>query len=155
MVAARGRDDLGETLIEVMMSIVILGIALVAIVGGMAASVLSGDIHRKESSATAVLVSAAEALKDPSVQYKACATPSEATYVAVFSAPPVSTTAPAGWAAPVISSIAYWDGSAFGSTCYDTAAYGNILRLQQITITVKSPDNRATEYFSVIKRDDA
>ena len=143
--------DQGETLIEVMMSIVILGIALVAILGGMATSVLSGDIHRKESTATTLLVTSAESLKDPSVVYQACATTTNATYVSALSALP-GVSLPAGWSPPVISTISYWNGSGFGSTCYDTAAYGNLLRLQQITLTVKSPDNRGVETFSLVKR---
>lgn len=154
MSTARRHGDHGETLIEVLMSIVILGIALVAILGGMATSVLSGDIHRKESTATSVLVSASEALKDPSVHYKPCATASEPTYTSALASLP-GTGLPSGWAAPVISRVSYWNGTAFGAVCYDTAAYGNLLRLQQITVTVKSPDNRAVEAFSLVKRDDA
>ena len=43
------RGDRGDTLIEVLVAVSILGIAMVAITGGMATSIIVSDVHHKES----------------------------------------------------------------------------------------------------------
>lgn len=143
--------DRGETLIEVVLAIAILGITIVAIMGGMVTTVLGSDIHRKQSVATTVLTGSAEVLKMPATTFEPCANETSAGYLAAVNA----VNRPAGWPAPVITALSYWDGTAFQSTCYDKAAFGRLLRLQQITLTVSSPDGRSVETLAVVKRDGA
>src|SRR4051812_14134644 len=81
------RNDSGETLIEVLVAIVILGIAAVAILGGLQLSVAASDIHRKQTTGGAYARSYAEAVEryvaaDPS-NYRPCATANAYTPVAV------------------------------------------------------------------------
>src|SRR5205807_937704 len=70
-----GRGERGDTLVEVLVAIVIVGVAFVAILGGMATSIVGSDIHRKQSTEETALASLAEAMKDDqAVPYANCAT---------------------------------------------------------------------------------
>lgn len=97
----RGSDG-GETLIELLVTIVLLGIAGVAILGAMMIAIDSSVLHRRQAQAQAGLRSWAEQL---SGRYDDCAT----SY-------PGPTDGPAGftWA---VKNVKYWDGTAFVDTC--------------------------------------
>jgi hypothetical protein len=71
------RED-GETLAELMVAIAILGIAIVTIVGSMAAAIGLSSLHRRQASAATVLVAAADAVK--SKPYVACTTATAPDY---------------------------------------------------------------------------
>ncbi|MCA1840847.1 MAG: prepilin-type N-terminal cleavage/methylation domain-containing protein [Actinomycetota bacterium] len=60
------RSDLGLTLIEVLITVAIMGIAFVSILGAMGTSILASDIHRKRANAETVLRNYSEAIKGTS-----------------------------------------------------------------------------------------
>jgi type II secretory pathway pseudopilin PulG len=137
------RDEAGTTLLEVLVGVAILGIAVVAIVSGLGTSILTTDHHAKQARAHTVLVSAAEAVKsEGSNPYQACAT------TGAYS-PSSGVTLPAGWAASnvAVDNVQFWDGSAFTGSCPAPEQ-----KLQLVLITVTSPDGRAVESVSVVKR---
>jgi len=151
-------DDEGETLLELMIAVAIMGIAVVAIVGGIATSILMSDIHRKQATAGAYVRNYAEAV----VAYVAADTPASkanfgpgspdyspstvlknlnpnaALAWAMFTAPNV------GFDQPT-TSVKCWDGTAFTS-CSTVSA------VQQITLSVASSDKRASESLVVVVR---
>lgn len=132
------------------MAIVILGLAGTAILGGLLAAVRGTDLHRKQSHIETALVSAVEALKDPSVARVPCAATTTPSYLSAIR----SATLPTGWspAATIrITSIRYSDGASFGATCHDTDALRHLLRAQLITVEVAAPDGRARQSVSVVK----
>jgi prepilin-type N-terminal cleavage/methylation domain-containing protein len=135
-------DDRGETLIELLVALAILGIALVAVVGALAASITMSDIHRKQSTAGAEVRNYAEQVENyvAGTGYAACAAP--ATYVAAT----VGYTAPAGYSATPVR-VRYWSGSAWSASCpaSDTG-------LQELTLSVRSTDTRAVESVVVVLR---
>lgn len=147
-------DETGASLIEVLVAIVILGTAFAAILGGMATSILTSDIHRKEASANTVLVSAAEAITDETRN----------PYRPLCSAalPPYNPTAgvdylPAKYLVKILLPVRHWNGAGLGGTATtnpfdDTCPQGTDTGLQQVTLVVRSIDNRAVEMLSVIKR---
>jgi type II secretory pathway pseudopilin PulG len=148
--ADRVTGDAGTSLIEVLMAVVILGLAGAAILGGFLASVRGSDLHRQQSQVESALVSAVEALKDPAVARVPCATASNASYLSAVR----SATLPAGWSSTStvrITAIRYADGLAYGTTCQDTDALRHLLRSQMITVQVSSPDGRARQAVSVVK----
>lgn len=131
------RGDSGETLLELIIAVVILGIAGVAIVGGFATVILVSDYHRKEATAGTAAHDYAEAIETAvaSGGYKSSCTPGYAY------------TPPAGFTAQ-ISAVRFWTGSAFQSTCDASADQG----LQQVTVQVSSTDKRATEQLVIVVR---
>lgn len=140
------RPDDGFTLVEVLIALAILGISFAALLGGMQASILGSDTHRQYASAGAVLLQAAEAVKDDNrnpfrscVQIAGGATYNPYTGVADL---------PAGWAASgaiKVDKIEHWDGTAFTAVCSDA------WRLQRVSLSVRSADGRATERLAVVK----
>jgi type II secretory pathway pseudopilin PulG len=136
-----GRDDRGESLLEVLIAVTIMGIALVAIVGGLATSILVSDIHRRQATAGAYAHDYAEAIENAVAGggYVACSTP--ASY-----ASPAGFTVPAGYSKSVVAgSMRYWNGT-WQSAC------GTDAGLQQLTVQVASDDGRAAERVVVVLR---
>src|SRR3954451_9390012 len=108
----RGRpgvaDDRGETLLELVISIAILGVAVVAIASGIALSIKASDIHRKEVTASAYVRDFAEALETSVAGsgYAACATSS--SYASAYTAPSPYSSA--------VAKVEYWNGTAWATS---------------------------------------
>jgi type II secretory pathway pseudopilin PulG len=138
----RRRDDRGETLIELMVAMAIMGTAVIALVGGIATSIRVSDVHRKHVNAGVYVRAFSEALErsmaaSPS-GYTDCA--STSTYQSVY-------TVPSGYQATVVA-VTYWNGSAFVGTCPG----GGDVGVQRVTLQVGSTDGRASEQLAVIIR---
>ena len=80
----------GETLLELLIAVVILGVVVVAVVGGFATATITSDIHRKQSTAGAYAKDYAEAIQTAvstaSVPYTNCANTSTYASPAGFTA---------------------------------------------------------------------
>jgi prepilin-type N-terminal cleavage/methylation domain-containing protein len=159
---ARTDPEAGFSLPEVMITIVIVGIAFSAILGGLMTTITVSGLHRRQVTTDALARDAAEWVKD-SVKnpYANCA--GSGTYT--FTGLPVPTdesgqlysvqvrTAPPG--------VEYWDGATptVGSPyspsfpwtqgqCQSNGDKG----LQRITIVASSPDGQAIETVQILKR---
>jgi type II secretory pathway pseudopilin PulG len=138
-----GPNDEGETLIEVIMAVAIMGIAVVAIVGGIATTIVMSDVHRDETTAGAYVRNYAEAVE---------------TYVAVpgnFNATASASTLQtavglAGFAAPTGFTAAVTSVKCWNSTVFGPCAAGNTV--QQVTLNMASVDFRASESLAVVVR---
>jgi prepilin-type N-terminal cleavage/methylation domain-containing protein len=93
----------GETLAEVLVAVAILGIAVTALMGGIAASSVGSDVHRKQASAEVALRAYAEAVEratfattcgTAATNYSATALGLPTTPGYVFSAPAVVAQSP-------------------------------------------------------------
>jgi type II secretory pathway pseudopilin PulG len=131
----RATRDRGESLLELIVAVTIMGIAVVAIVGSLGTAVLMSDIHRKQATAGASARDYAEAVET------AVATTG---YVACASSYPTGFSAPTGYVAS--GSMAYWNGTGWQATC--TTDTG----VQQFTAQVASGDGRAVESVVVVLR---
>lgn len=133
---ARPAADRGETLLELVIALAILGIAVVAIVGGLSAAVMLSDVHRKQAAAGVAVRDYAEAMQTSVAtgHYTACAAPS-----------PVTFTPPTGYTSSILA-VRFWNGSAWQPSC--TTDIG----LQRLTLQVASIDGRAAERLEVVLR---
>ncbi|MFF3171547.1 type II secretion system protein [Streptomyces sp. NPDC057900] len=129
------RGEEGETLIEVLVAVVLMGVAFVAILGGIGTAIISSVTQQKVTGADSVIRSAAE--KVVSAPYVSCASDYETP------APPDGYT--------VTVEIEYWDGvAAFGRPC-PAADTG----VQKVTLTVHSTGPRPVRdaTLEVVKRE--
>ncbi|MEU2451131.1 type II secretion system protein [Streptomyces sp. NPDC012765] len=131
----RRRGEEGETLIEVLVAVVLMGVAFVAVLGGIGTAIISSVTQQKVTTADSVIRSAAE--KVVSEPYRSCASG--------YGTP----APPAGYTVTV--TIEYWDGvGAFGPSC-PTADTG----VQKVTLTVHSTGPRPVKdaRLEVVKRE--
>jgi type II secretory pathway pseudopilin PulG len=137
----RVRSERGDTLVEVLIAIAVVGISSTALLAGLATAINLSGTHRGQANADVVLVSAADSVKNQT--YVACPSVSTASYN-----PTQGVSLPAGWSNSnlTISTVKGWNGSAFVA-CPATDG-----KLQLVTITATTPDGRSTESVDVVKR---
>lgn len=132
--SGRRADQAGVTLVEMLVSVAILGVAVAALVGGLTTAIVISDTHRTQATSDAIARSAAEHIKSSGVTYVDCAT-----------AYPVPTGSPTP-----VASVEYWNGATpagFSATCPATD-----LGLQRITVTVPGSDRTGPESVVILKR---
>jgi hypothetical protein len=124
--------EAGETLAELLVTISILGIAIVAIVGGLANGILASSVHRDHATTNTVALSAAECLKDRNVAYQENGNYSSSGCI------------PSG----VTVSTAWWDGTSTSPAAFgkDQTTFG----LERLTVSATA--TRATESVTILKR---
>ncbi len=132
-----GDRDRGETLIELLVAVTILGIGAAAILGGLMLAVDSSTFARSQSGVQALLRSYGDALADAGdttgtglYRYKACAVAGD--FPAATAVPGVSV--PSGWSAAV-TAVRYWNGTGFGTGC----TTGSDTGVQRVTVSVTAP----------------
>lgn len=125
-------DDRGETLIELIVAIAILGIGAVAILAAFQMSITFSDMGRKQANSDSAVRGLAEAIQNSvntSGTYKPCALPN----VYVTSAVRTQAGIPAGYTANQ-GQAQSWDGTSWTTSgpCSDTG-------VQRLQLTVTSP----------------
>src|SRR5258708_31238909 len=100
----RAREQRGETLLELLVTVSIMGTAFVGVLAGIGATFMATDSHRQEATAETVLRNYAERVKDPTgAPYVGCAT------TAAYSSPTGFSVPGAGWTAAVTTAL-IWQG---------------------------------------------
>jgi type II secretory pathway pseudopilin PulG len=137
----RPANDQGETLIELIIAIAIMGIAVVAIVGGIGTSILMSDVHRKQATAGAYVRDYAEKVESyiAGTGYTSCAPAS------TYAPSTVGFTLPSGGYGAAASAALSWTGSAWVACSADNG-------YQKVTLTISTSDGRASESLNVILR---
>lgn len=144
---ALGDADGGETLVEVLVTIIIMGIAAAAILAGLQLSLQASSIERKEATSGAYVRNYAEAIEGylaTSTNYKPCA---GANY---YSPALIGFSVPSGYTATQTAATV-WNGSGWGacSVASDVGA-------QRVTLTIASTDvstgQGASETLTVVLR---
>jgi Tfp pilus assembly protein PilE len=143
---AESAHDRGETLIELLVAVVIMGTAVVAIVGGLGTAILMSDIHRKQTIIAADLNAFAAAIENAvasSPGYIDCATDSAGAR------PYPSYTPGSGYQAD-IPQVRYWNGTT--STFTTSCTVGSDPGVQLVTLHVWSSDGRVDRSMNVVIR---
>ncbi len=148
--------DGGSSLVEILVSIVLLGITVTAVLVTLRTSVSASSLNRDHANAHAWLQSASDVLYGS--EREDCGTPTasreadqqltNAYQLIVQSTWPAN---PEGWPATnirIVPPVLFWDGtSTYQSTCYDDKG----INLQLITIEVRGLDGRIVESVEVVK----
>jgi len=129
----RLRGQAGETLAELLVAVAILGIAVVAIVGGLTNAILASSVHRNNATADTVARNAAEALKDRTLAWN----PNGTYTVSGSSGFSVSVTARC------------WDLNSSAPATFNNCPNGDA-GLQRLTVTASG--NGASHSVTVLKR---
>jgi Tfp pilus assembly protein PilV len=131
-IATRGnidrRSEAGDSLIEVLFAIVVIGLTVTAIMAALATSLSASAEHRSLATVDTVLKSYAEIVKydiqlqpAPSPWFTECASVTQVGGVSYYNSNQVLYTRPPGYAGSIgIDSIQYWNGATFDSTCGPT-----------------------------------
>lgn len=127
MRSARARADAGETLTEVLVTIVILGIAVAGISAALLVTNRTSALHRQQALAQGALRSWAEQVA--AGPYTACAP--AGTFPLPSPAPPAGLTA-------AVSGVEYWNGTAFAASC------GTDTGVQRVTLRITATTGRTT-----------
>jgi prepilin-type N-terminal cleavage/methylation domain-containing protein len=142
-------SDAGFSLVEIVITIAIVGITFSAILGGLITSITVSALQRQEATADTIVRSAAELVKDSEQNpYRNCAG------TGAYSLTGLSI--PSGFSVQ-ITHVAYWswDGQPVPAT-YAVGFQPNCPSqdhgIQQITVAATSSDGQATESVQVIKR---
>ena len=146
-------DDRGESLIEILVAVLILGITATAIMGGLLTSVKLSDVHRKQATAGADVRSYAESVTRAVAAggYQPCAVTSAYLPVTDMDPKTVDFTPASGGTAAVVG-VEYWSDSGPATAWSWKPSCAVDLGLQRVTLQVRSADSRATEQTVVVVR---
>ena len=135
-------NERGETLIELVVAVAILGIASVAILGGLMMGVRTSVMHRNDATGGAYVRSFAEAIQTDvdANGYRACA--NAASGYAGVAVPDL----PAGYTKSV-TAVQSWNGSAWVACTTD-----GIQRLDLKVTTTGDNEHKADETLTVVLR---
>ena len=134
--ATRRAGERGETLVELILTITILGGAIVALVGGISDGILASDHHRKHSAAGALATNVSEYLLDSTVAWQANG---------VYGGLPTAT----GYTTSVAARC--WNGTSVNPLVWGGCPNGD-RGLQELTVTVTATDGNGAEKVTVLKR---
>lgn len=147
MSGSRGRGELGETLVEVLVAISILGLAGVAIMAGLGLAVKSSDIGRKQATGGSYVRSYAEKIELWVAQngLAPCGAPAPyaADTVGFAHSDTDPSTLPKGYNATAVVKGS-WTASGWGA-CTD-------IGVQKVALNVATSDGRASESLNVVLR---
>jgi len=109
--AVRPESDRGDTLIEILIALAIIGITVTALLGALMTAIASSAVHRSLANLDTVLRSNAEEAKyvielQPSAWFQNGATITSSTY----NGNPIPFSTPSGYKV-VFTGIQYWNGS--------------------------------------------
>ena len=136
------RSDRGETLIELVVAVAILGMAGVAILEGLMMGVRTSVMHRNDATGGAYVRSFAEAIQTDvdANGYETCA--NAASGYAGVAVPDL----PTGYAKSV-TSVQSWNGSSWGACTAD-----GIQRLDLKVTTTGDDEHKADQTLTVVLR---
>jgi type II secretory pathway pseudopilin PulG len=129
----RARPETGDTLIELLVAVVIIGFSFVIIVGGVGVAIIGAGIQQNQSSADSLLKSSAEIVAGTAVPYT-CTEPIMAYQMALPTPPPGSQVA------VTVVNVAYWDSASNqfdATTCSDTGM--QLVTLSATSTTIHVP----------------
>jgi Tfp pilus assembly protein PilV len=142
----RGDGERGETLIEILVAVIILGTAVIAVIGSLIVAINMSDLHRKQATAGTVLRDSAEAL-DSTVEsggYTTC------PLVSSYSTALATVAVPTGYSRTV-DAVQVWDASNMTFTNV-VASPCNDIGVQLVRLRVSANGSPVSETLDVVLR---
>ena len=138
------RSEAGTTLIELLVTIAIMGIAFVGVVGGIGTAIIGADFQKRGATSGVVLTSAAEKIVADTTRYKPCALPADYQD---------ATASPSGFLVAV-TEVLFWDGgSRYVPSASCTPSVDKGVQLIRLTLTPPAgPRASELEVLEVVKR---
>jgi type II secretory pathway pseudopilin PulG len=138
----RADPERGETLLELLIAITILGVCVVAIGSGIATSIAISVVHRNQAAAQDSLHNYAETLQS---HYVACTSTTPPNYAALL-----AQLAPPGFSAPT-ATVQSWapTGGPSQTGAFVGGCPSGDTGLQQVTLTLISTTGRVSESLVV------
>jgi Tfp pilus assembly protein PilW len=135
----RWADDRGESLVELLVAMLVMGTAVVAVVGGLGTAIMMSDIHRKQAAIGAKLNEYAATIQTAVATSPGYADCADASDYPSYDAGPDYTAEPI--------QVHYWDGATtFVATC------GSDTGVQLVTLRIHSDDGRVTRSMDIVIR---
>jgi type II secretory pathway pseudopilin PulG len=146
----RGRArDRGESLIEILISVVLLGMGVTALLSTLMVTIEASATERDHANAHAWLQSASDVLYR--YERKSCSTYSAADIATEYQTEiRAHATNPENWPAgniEIVPPVLFWNGDIYQDICWDSKN----VNLQLITIRVRNLDGRIVEEVQVVK----
>lgn len=147
----RPRRDEGSTYVEILVSIVLIGMVVSAILVTLRTSIGASSLNRDHANAHAWLQSASDLLYG--YEREDCGTAllsREAALRDTYEAVARDADNPEGWLddrLSVVQPVLFWDGDVYQTVCRDDDG----LNLQLVTLEVRAPDGRIVESVQVVK----
>lgn len=140
-------SDRGSTFIEILVAVVLLGVAGVAVLTALGAAAAGAAVNRSVSDAQAALATAGDALTDTQSEvaednYLDCDTNTESQIVAAYTAVVAAVSTGID-----VADVEYWSGTGWDTSA---CAFGSGERLQRITLSAVA--DGATKTLQVVKR---
>jgi prepilin-type N-terminal cleavage/methylation domain-containing protein len=163
VIAARG--DRGDTLIEVLIALVVIGICAVALLGALTTTLSSSGEHRSLAAVNTVEMSLADQVKS-AVQLQTSAhwpsgtgsnpdCPSSGTLTQWYQntsnvpIPSTFTSVPYNGYSVTLTNAQYWDDS---SNVWTSSCPASATGVQKVTVKVSAPNNGPTDTLDVVVR---
>ena len=145
------RSESGTTLIELLVTIAIMGIAFVGVVGGIGTAIIGADYQERGATSGIVLTSAAEKLVADSTPYRYCDDPGldDPTRPEL----PYPDPEPQSGYDVAVNDVLFLNSSGVFTPCPTTQTPGAEIQLIRLKLT-PPPGPRASdvEYLEVVKR---
>jgi hypothetical protein len=136
-------SEAGETLAELVVTVAILGIAIVALVGGLATAILASDIHRDHASGDTIARSVAELVEGRNVPWVPSGNYPASTWSSVNTA---------GFNVSIINQQCWSDKDTSNPPAFGNCP-GPDLGLQKLTVSVTPTDGKSSaELVTFLKR---
>ena len=143
--------DQGVSLIEILISVVLLGLVVTAMLTTLTVTISASATERDHANAHAWLQTASDVLYgEERIDCGTVASSNQAAVLASYQAAVKATSNPQGWdpsLIDVVPPVLFWDGDVYQSTCYDDEN----INLQLITIEVRNPRGEIVESVQVVK----
>jgi type II secretory pathway pseudopilin PulG len=146
-------DDQGLTLIELLVTFILIGTSITALFAAWQGNIKSADRHRSQTQVQTVLITSAEWITSRDLPLISCGSPAlDAAYLSY-----ADNGLPGSWPSSLLTleSVQYWDGDRqiYVSAEVPADCPRDLRAPQLVTLRLQHPDNNVQRTLTVMKAD--